>query len=156
MGTKATSVRSSRKAVETAERLRRTIGRLGRTLRLTHEDGSLSPSQREVLSAIVRLGPLRLAELAADEGINATMLSRIVANLESAQLVTRSSDSADARVIHLSPTAAGRALYQEMRDERTDALLYAMAQLSADERRLVNDALPVLESLVESLRERRP
>jgi DNA-binding HxlR family transcriptional regulator len=55
-------------------------------------DSSLSPSQREVLSTIVRRGPLRLSELAAEEGLNPTMLSRIVTNLEAAKLVARRPD----------------------------------------------------------------
>jgi DNA-binding MarR family transcriptional regulator len=147
-------VKSAQTAVQAAEQLRRIVARLGRTLRLTHVDGSLSPSQREVLSTIVREGPLRLSELAAGEGLNPTMLSRIVGHLETAKLVTRTSDGADARVVHLTPTDAGRALCEEMRNERTDALLYALNQLSADQRRVILEALPVLELFEDSLRKR--
>jgi DNA-binding MarR family transcriptional regulator len=80
------------------------------------------------------------------------MLSRIVTKLETAKLVTRTSDGDDARVVHLAVTDAGRALWEEMRNERTDALLFALDKLSADQRRVVLDALPVIESLEESLR----
>jgi hypothetical protein len=41
-----------------------------------------------------------------------------------------------------------------MRNERTDALLFALDKLSADQRRVVLDALPVIESLEETLRNR--
>ncbi len=82
------------------------------------------------------------------------MLSRIVGNLESAKLVTRTSDVADARVVHLSPTASGQNLFEEMRNERTDALLYALEQLSTDQRRVIVEVLPALETLVETLRAR--
>jgi DNA-binding MarR family transcriptional regulator len=149
-----TQSRLARAGAESAEQLRRVVGRLGRTLRLTHVDGSLSPSQREVLSTIVRRGPLRLSELAADEGLNPTMLSRIVGHLETAKLVTRTSDPSDARVVHLTSTDAGRSLWEEIRNERTDALLYALDKLPDDQRRSIEEALPALELLVESLRNR--
>lgn len=146
--------KSSRSDVEAAERLRRAVGRLGRALRLSHVNRSLSPSQREVLSTIARRGPVRLSEVAAEEGLNPTMLSRIVTKLEAAKLVTRTSDGADARVVHLAVTEAGQALWDEMRNERTDALLFALNTLSADQRRIVLDAIPVIESLEETLRNR--
>jgi DNA-binding MarR family transcriptional regulator len=117
-------------------------------------DNSLSPSQREVLSTIVRRGPLRLSELAAEEGLNPTMLSRIVTNLEAAKLVTRRSDEADARVVHLAATETGLALHEEIRHERTDALFFALGRLSRDQRRVILEALPVLELIDDSLRKR--
>jgi DNA-binding MarR family transcriptional regulator len=149
-----TRANSSKIQAEAAERLRTIVGRLGRTLRLTHVDGNLAPSQREALSTIARQGPLRLSELATIEGLNPTMLSRIVSHLEDAKLVTRTADTADARVVHLAATEAGRALFEEMRNERTDALSFALGTLTAEERRVVVEALPVLESLVETLRNR--
>jgi DNA-binding MarR family transcriptional regulator len=139
---------------EVADRLRAAVARLGRSLRLTHADGNLSPSQREVLFTITRRGPMRLSELAVTEGLNPTMVSRIVSHLESARLVTRSADGTDARVVHLESTDAGRALCQEMRNERTDALLFAIEQLSPQQRRDLTELLPTLESLVEALRSR--
>jgi DNA-binding MarR family transcriptional regulator len=145
---------SSRSDVEAAERLRRAVGRLGRALRLSQANRSLSPSQREVLTTIARRGPVRLSEVAVEEGLNPTMLSRIVTKLEAAKLVTRTSDGIDARVVHLAVTEAGGALWKEMRNERTDALLFALNQLSADQRRVILDALPVIETLEETLRNR--
>jgi DNA-binding MarR family transcriptional regulator len=124
---------------------------MGRSLRLVHVDGNLSPSQREVLFTITRRGPVRLSEVAASEGINPTMLSRIVSHLESANLVIRTPDTSDARVMHLSCTDQGRALCKEIRNERTDVLHSALSQLTVEQRQMLLDALPVLESLVETL-----
>jgi len=56
--------------------------------------------------------------------------------------------------VHLESTNAGRALCQEMRNERTDALLFALEKLSARQRRELTDVLPTLEALVETLRSR--
>lgn len=125
---------------------------MGRSLRLVHVDGNLSPSQREVLFTITRRGPVRLSEVASSEGINPTMLSRIVSHLESADLVIRTPDSNDARVMHLSSTNKGKALCKDIRNERTDALHSAFSQLTAEQRQMLFEALPVLESLVEILK----
>lgn len=141
-------------SAEVTDRLRSAIGRLGRYLRLTHVDNDLTPSQREVLSAINRGGPQRLSELAAAEGINPTMLSRIVAKLEAAHLAVRTSDAVDARVVHVAPTAQGRATFETMRSERTDALRDALARLTPRQRRSLEEALPALESIVETLKGR--
>src|ERR1035438_2622988 len=108
-----------------AENLRVTLGRLNRSLRLTQAQKDLSSSQREVLMAIARSGSLRLSDLAREEGLNPTMLSRIVGKLEAARLVTRTCDPQDARVIHMAATPEGIALRETIRSERTDALLYA-------------------------------
>ena len=140
--------------VDIAGRLRTVIARLGRRLRMTHADGDLSPSQHEVLATIVRRGPLRLSELATIEGLNPTMLSRIAGKLESADLVTRTQDPGDGRVAHLEATGAGRKLYEEIRSERTDALMLAFDHLSHDERSTLIAAMPVLESLAEMLKHR--
>jgi DNA-binding MarR family transcriptional regulator len=95
-----------------------------------------------------------LSELAAEEGLNPTMLSRILTHLESAKFVTRRADETDARVVHLAATEAGLALHEEMRNERTDALFFALGKLTADQRRVVVEVLPVLELLEDSLRKR--
>lgn len=107
-----------------------------------------------MLFTIVRSGPLRLADVAQDEGLNPTMVSRIVAHLEAAQLVTRSYDEDDARVVHLASTDAGRALWQDIRNERTDALVFAIGQLSMEEQATLIGVLPLLESLVEIVKRR--
>ena len=137
-----------------AEHLRVALGRLNRSLRLTHAEKDLSSGQREVLMAIARSGSLRLSELAREEGLNPTMLSRIVGKLEAAGLVTRTCDSHDARVIHLAATPEGIALRETIRGERTDALLYALRNLSKEEKQTLSAATPALEAIVATLRER--
>jgi DNA-binding MarR family transcriptional regulator len=137
-----------------AEHLRVALGRLNRSLRFTRAQMELSSSQREVLMAIARAGTLRLSELARDEGLNPTMLSRIVAKLEAAGMVTRTCDPKDARVIHLTATPQGVALRETIRSERTDALLFALSRLSKEEKNALSAATPALEAVVATLRER--
>lgn len=140
---------------ELVERLRTVLVRGSRRLRLTYTDENLSPTQLEVLAMVVRRGPMRLSEVAEDEGLNPTMLSRIVAKLEDADLARRTSDPLDGRVVHLSATDEGRALHDVIRRRRNEALRTALEDLSTGERRGLASAVSVLESLVESLNERR-
>ncbi len=104
--------------------------------------------------AVARAGTVRLSELANEEGVNPTMLSRIVAKLEASELIARSTDPDDARVMHVSATAKGLALRDTIRTERTDALMFALGRLTDEQRRTLSVATPVLESLVVKLRER--
>jgi DNA-binding MarR family transcriptional regulator len=138
---------------ELAVGTRSVIGRLARGLRQAGSHSDLSPSQYEVFGTIARRQDLRLSELATLEGINPTLLSRIVAKLESDQLVSRENDPEDRRVAHVMPTAKGRELYEQIRLERTDAVSLAIAQLSPQERRALERALPVLEALAKSLKQ---
>jgi DNA-binding MarR family transcriptional regulator len=135
-----------------ANGLRSALGRLGRLLRLAHADSDLTPSQYDVLATIAHRGPMRLSELVEHEGLNPTMLSRVVGKLEAFTLISRASDPVDGRVVHLEATPRGRALYLEIRGARTEALGSALRQLSAREREALGEALPVLETLIETLR----
>jgi DNA-binding MarR family transcriptional regulator len=150
-----TTITSTDSETQLAEQLRVTFGRLNRTLRLTHVDTDLPPSQREMLMAIARVPSVRLSELSQEEGINPTMLSRIVAKLEALGLVTRTPDSEDARIMHVAVTASGTALRDTIRSERTDALHFALRHLTNEERRTLARATPVLEKIVATLRERQ-
>ena len=142
-------------STEFASRMRRAIGRLNRSLRQTRAGAQLSPSQYEVLATIVGRGPLRHADLALIEGLNPTMLSRIIGKLEASGLATRLADSGDGRVVHVAATKKGRDLVTRIRDERSDALKVALEVLSDDEQQRLMAALPVLESLVERLADPR-
>jgi DNA-binding MarR family transcriptional regulator len=141
---------------ELPARTRRAVARLSRSLRQTRAGAALTPSQYEVLVTIVGQGPLRLADLALMEGINPTMLSRIAGKLEASGLVDRVADTGDGRVVHLSASAQGRELVNQVRGERADALSVALEGLTDDDRRLLSDALPVLDALTERLKERSP
>ncbi len=142
--------------VELPATLRTLIARLSRHLRQTRAGAGLSPTQYQVLASIVRLGPVRLSDLAVEEGLNPTMLSRIASKLESAGLVVRVPDADDGRVARLSVSGDGRLLVKRVRGERTDALNQVLDQLDHDQRLRLIEALPVLESVAEALRERKP
>ena len=138
---------------DTAQRLRRVVGRLTRLLRPTDAGAAaeLTPTRVAVLLATVRSGQIRLADIAAQEGLNPTLLSRTVASLVDAGLVARRSDEVDRRSAWLEPTEAGTRVAKQVLGERTHAVEAALLDLSEGDRRLVEQALPALERLSERL-----
>jgi DNA-binding MarR family transcriptional regulator len=98
---------------------------------------------------------VRLADIADAEGLNPTMLSRVVADLGDAGLLGRIRDERDRRAAWVSPTEAGRRLAERIRRERTDAVNLALGELGAADRRALERALPALEALAEALKERQ-
>ncbi len=143
--------------LETAQRLRQTIARLYRRLRVTDAsaEAALTPARASALLHVDRRGPLRLPDLAEAEGLNPTMLSRMVSDLVEAGLLERTSDPGDRRAAWVQATEAGSDLARQMRNERTQSVLRALDRLPASERRSVIKALPALERLSEQLGEER-
>jgi DNA-binding MarR family transcriptional regulator len=112
----------------------------------------LAPTAISLLLSVVRSGPVRLSELAESEGLNPTMLSRVVSGMVQDGLLRRSSDEGDRRAAWVEATAAGRKLAERTRRERTAAVNEGLAGLTAFERRRIEQALPALEALAEELR----
>jgi DNA-binding MarR family transcriptional regulator len=125
------------------------LGQLARRLRPTEAmlAAGLTPTRVSVLLNTVRNGPIRLADVAEQEGLNPTLLSRTVAHLAQDGLVTRTADESDRRSAWLEATPAGRELAERIRAERTHAVQAALAGLGAEDRQLVERALPALEQL---------
>jgi DNA-binding MarR family transcriptional regulator len=144
--------------LDTAARLRAVIGKLSKRLRQTSAgaDAGLTPTRISVLLAVARQGPVRISELAGSEGINPTMLSRVIADLAEAGLLQRVSDQRDRRAAWIKATEEGRRLAQRMRRERTDALNLALQGLPPADRRQIETVISALEGLAEQLKGRLP
>jgi DNA-binding MarR family transcriptional regulator len=132
---------------DSVARLRATIGRLARQMRVSATHAGLTPTQMSVLNSVVRLGPMRLAELQSIEAVNPTMLSRIVGKLEDAGLISRVGDPVDRRVVTVSVTPAGRRTHEQVRAERNQLLTALLKALPPEQAAAVIAALPALEAL---------
>jgi DNA-binding MarR family transcriptional regulator len=115
----------------------------------------LSPTTISVLFTVVKFGPVRASRLAEMEDLNPTMLSRVIGQLADAGLVRRSADPDDRRAALIEVTAAGRRLRERILRERAEILGAEISALSDEEQETVARALPVLERLVEQLKDRR-
>ncbi len=136
---------------EDVARLRVALARIARALDRQSRGHALTRTQASVLGTAARLGPIRISELAEIEGINPTMLSRIVAKLEDEGLLQRHADPDDRRAALVEPTAEGRALQERLRDERTRLLAEHLAALPQEHAAELLAALPSIEALAAAL-----
>ena len=141
---------------EDVARLRIVLTRIARALDRQSRGHTLTSTQASVLATAARLGPVRITELAEIEGINPTMMSRIVGKLEDAGLLHRRADPDDRRAALVEPTTAGRELQRHVREERTRLLAEHLATLPAGHSDGLLDALPHLEALATALLTAQP
>jgi DNA-binding MarR family transcriptional regulator len=134
-------------------RLRRVVLGLARRLNAASVGEGLTPAQASVLAVVVNRGPLGLTELAEIEGLNPTMLSRIVGNLSSLGIVERRRDPSDYRAVRVEVTPQGEAIWQRISAERTEIISECVTYLPTEQETALTEALPALENLSERLRE---
>ena len=137
---------------ETVIRLRRVILRLARHLNAASVGEGLTPTQASVLGIVTRRGPLGLTELTELEGLNPTMLSRVVGKLDSFGLIRRLRDPEDFRAARVEVTPEGEQAYQRIAAQRAAILSERLAGLPPDQEAALVAALPALENLAEDLR----
>jgi DNA-binding MarR family transcriptional regulator len=123
------------------------VGRLNR--RLVPASGGLSHGLLTALASVAKRGPLRLADLAQIELVSAPGATRIVAELESRGLVSRSVDPADGRAVLIAATPAGTEAILRARAARAAVIAEVLGELSADEIATVESALPALEKVLD-------
>jgi DNA-binding MarR family transcriptional regulator len=132
---------------DVAGRLRLALARLNRRLRNADPSMELTESQLFTLGTLNAHGPLRLSDLAAREHVSAPTATRLVTSLEERGLVRRQTNPADRRSTLLAVTATGRRALDRVRNARTVELARRLDALSAEDRRVVAKALPILERL---------
>lgn len=140
---------------EAVTRLRRVIGKLARLLNASSSSEDLTPTQASVLGIVAYRGPIGLAELTEIEGLNPTLVSRVVSKLDADGLMRRLPDPADQRVVQLEATDAGRQTHQRILEARTETVAKILDGLSPDVSGALVEALPALEALAEGLRTNR-
>jgi DNA-binding MarR family transcriptional regulator len=132
---------------DSVARLRRVIARLSRMLNESASAEGLSPSQASVLAVVGAHGPIGLTELAEIEGINPTMLSRIVTKLDALGLLRRTPRPNDQRAALVEATAAGHATSDRIRASRSSAVTKILDGLPPETTATLLQALPALEAL---------
>jgi DNA-binding MarR family transcriptional regulator len=143
------AARFSRKQVA---RLRGSLARIARSIERQVPGEGLTRSQMWVLGTVSRLGPIGMGELAEFEGINPTMLSRMVGKMADLGLVSRVADERDGRAVRVELTDAGTAMQDKVRTERSQLFADRLAELPDDYTAKLLDALPALEALGELMR----
>jgi DNA-binding MarR family transcriptional regulator len=129
-----------------AARLRLAVTRLARKLRREAEPG-ITPSMLAALSSVDRQGPLTMSELCAVEQVQPPSMTRIVAALAEARLVTREADPSDGRVAWVAVTPEGRKLLDRSRGRKEAYLAKALRGLDPHELETLEEAAAILEDL---------
>jgi DNA-binding MarR family transcriptional regulator len=137
---------------ELVARLRGVIPRLARQLNDTSTGADLTPTQYSVLALVRLSGPIGLAELTELEGLNPTMLSRIVKVLDERGLVRRLPDPKDMRAARLEATRDGEQVHDRVREQRTQVLSECLDRLPEETAETLLAAVPAMEALAEAVK----
>src|SRR5438477_13081918 len=110
MGRPAGAVSASQTAERSAlaDRLHSLAIHLLRRVKRGDDAAGLSAPRLSALSVVIYRGPISLTELARAEGVTAPTMTRLVQALVKAELVERSSNQTDNRVVLLRATLRGR------------------------------------------------
>jgi DNA-binding MarR family transcriptional regulator len=117
----------------------------------THLRGVVSRIARRLNASATSRGPLGLAQLAELEGLNPTMLSRVIGALTSAELIVRRPDPADLRAWQVAATAEGTRMHERIKNARAEVVSDSAARLPAEQVDAIITALPALDALAEQL-----
>jgi DNA-binding MarR family transcriptional regulator len=131
------------------DELRVLIQKVARRIRNNRSDDALGDSQLGVLFFLGE-GDHSPSELAAHERVSPPSMNRTLNGLEQAGLVARHPSVDDARRVRVTITAAGLAHIAETRALRTAWFSQRIAELSPDDRRALEAAMPVLRRLAQS------
>ncbi len=137
-----------------AEALRSTLIRIARRIDRQVSIGGLTSTETSVLISIVNHGPIGLGELATRDGINPTMLSRVVGKLEVAGLVRRQASPTDRRAVDVIASRKGLKRREKLLDDRTRLLTERLAELSPESINQLAAATDALAELAAALEPR--
>jgi DNA-binding MarR family transcriptional regulator len=133
-----------------ASSLRISVMRLARRLRLERAGSDLTLNQLAVLGTLHRAGPMTVGELAGAEKVKPPSMTRTVACLEEAGLVTRRPHELDRRQVVVELTDEARAVLAADRRRRTAWLARRLDDLTPEDLDALRRVAPLLERLAGS------
>lgn len=116
---------------------------------IRRRDRTLSLTAASTLATLERTGPRRLTDLAVNEEVTQPSMTAVVTQLETLGLAVRRRDPADARVVMVAITRAGRQYRRAMRRAGAAVLTGLIDKLDEREAGALNAALPALLRLTE-------
>jgi DNA-binding MarR family transcriptional regulator len=112
-------------------------------------------ARARLLSAIDEHNSARLCDLAALDYCSQPVMTTQVRRLEDARLVSRTTDSADARSVRIHITAAGRSVLAQVRADRGATIDQHLARLDDADRRTLAEAVRIMRSLLNDAQRHR-
>ena len=120
-------------------------------VRKVWRDKPLPTSQSELLRLVADRPGIGVAEAARELRLAPNTVSTLVGRLAGQDLLDRERALADARSVRLRVTPKARQRITDWRDLRAELTQQAMAQLTAEDRRAMAQAVPALLRLAERL-----
>ncbi len=133
---------------QTADRLHSAAIHLLRRVRRTDALTGVPAAQLSALSVLMG-GPRTLGELANAEQVRPPTMSKLVSEMERADLVRRSGDSKDARVVRVEMTTKGRRVLAKGRELRIADIERRIHRLSAADAGTVAAAVGIVEQMLQ-------
>jgi DNA-binding MarR family transcriptional regulator len=115
----------------------------------------LSYALARLLSAIEKHGPARMSDLAALDHCSPPNMTRQVRLLEEAGLVSRTTDSENARVVRISITAKGHSVLAQVHADCGGVIDQHLARLDDADRQTLAEAVRVMRSLLDDAQRHR-
>jgi len=131
----------------TADRLHSAAIHLLRRVRRSDALTGVPAAQLSALSVLMS-GPKTLGQMAAAEQVRPPTMSKLVSDMERAELLRRSPDPHDARVVRVDMTSKGRRVLARGRELRIADVERRVRRLTAAQRRALDEALGVLEDML--------
>ncbi len=131
-----------------ASQLRLGVTRLARKLRREGTTG-VTPTQLSALATLEHHGRMTAGVLAAHEQVRKPTVTRLIAGLSDAGLITRTADSLDGRVAWVAVTSVGKRLLQRHRHLSNEYLAARMRRLDPGDLATLERAAVILERLTE-------
>ncbi len=138
------------RTAELTSALRIAVMRTARRLRAERSDASLSLGSLAALGALDRHGPLTPGELADHERVQPPSMTRTLAALEAAGLVTRTPHPTDGRQVLMSTTPAARTMLRADRRRRDEWLAVRLTALTPEELATLDAASAILDRISRS------
>ncbi len=143
----------SRSDAGLATSLRISVSRLARRMRAERAAQGLQPelsdSQLAALAALEKR-TMTPGELAEYEKVQPPSITRVIASLEERGLIQRMPHPRDRRQVVLTVTAQGRDVVRQVRQLREAWLARRLRDLTAADRAVLREAVPILEKLSQS------
>ncbi|MCS3779254.1 MarR family winged helix-turn-helix transcriptional regulator [Tsukamurella ocularis] len=136
-----------------AARLRSPLLQLHFLMRRNTPGPDLTPAQQSALQSLLRLGPVRMGELARFLRIRLPSATSAVDGLERLGLAQRTPDPDDGRAVVVQLSEHGEQLTSELIAARNAVLAEHLHELTDEDRRNLDLAVPALNKLIDRYRD---
>ncbi|MFN0028696.1 MAG: MarR family winged helix-turn-helix transcriptional regulator [Acidimicrobiales bacterium] len=147
----AASVEPHSLATDLSQAVTRFRRAMQRSARANFDPEALSPTEVELLLLVAEHPGIGVAAAASELGAAPNTVSTLIRKLVTLGLLHREFSRGDRRVARLLLTEEASGRLERWRGRRADVLTDALAQLDADQQRLLQEALPLLDLLSMSL-----